>query len=49
MVLWKVDHGLIAALEFAKRCGEHTEFLMMLWPNLRKWSTAFQPVPCHER
>ncbi|KAI1791304.1 hypothetical protein LXA43DRAFT_945720 [Ganoderma leucocontextum] len=34
IALWKVDHGLIRALEFAKRCAEHAEYLLMLWPNL---------------
>ncbi|PIL34193.1 transcription factor [Ganoderma sinense ZZ0214-1] len=35
LALWKTDHGLINALEFAKRCAAHTEFLLMLWPNSR--------------
>ena len=39
-MLWKTDHGLINALEFAKRCAAHAEFLLMLWPNSRKWLTS---------
>ncbi|KAI1796440.1 hypothetical protein LXA43DRAFT_912176 [Ganoderma leucocontextum] len=35
IALWKADHGLIRALEFAKRCAEYAEYLLMLWPNFR--------------
>ena len=37
IALWKADSGLVHALDFAKEATQHAEYLMMFWPNIRKW------------
>lgn len=36
LMLWANDPDLIYALEVSKRSAEHTEYLMLFWPNTRK-------------
>ncbi len=38
-MLWGNDPDLTFALEVSKRFAEHTERLMLFWPNMRKSCT----------